>query len=59
MYRYIDPLEKKLVLVAAKRELIPEWFYKLFVLICGNTMGTMQPFRWLLHREIKERSNDQ
>ncbi len=40
-------------LVAIKRTWIPEFVYSLFNIAFGNRLGTIQPFRWILHREVK------
>lgn len=36
-------------LIEIKRPWIPTWFYHLWNVVCGHTLGTIQPFRWLLH----------
>lgn len=52
MYKHIDPFEEKLIEI--KREWISDSFYKIFILIFGNKLGTIQPFRWILHKKIKK-----
>ena len=59
MYRYIDPFEKKYVIVAEKRNWISERFYIWFILTFGNRVGTRQPFRWILHKEVKMEDNNE
>ena len=51
MYKYIDPFEETYELVEEKREWIPEWFYKWFNNVFGRRLGTIQPFREILHQK--------
>jgi len=52
MYKYINPLDRTYQKVTVILR-VPEKFYAQFNRIFGNRLGTFQPFRWLLHKNIK------
>jgi hypothetical protein len=54
MYEHINPLNNEYGLVSIKRECIPNKVYSLFITIFGNKIGTKQPFRWIIFKEIKK-----
>ncbi len=41
--------------IAVPRWWFKDWLFSLWIIVFGHTLGTKQPFRWVLFRELSER----